>query len=310
MIVLLEAVHPDAHALLERAGEVRLMAHPTELDDDLPLDLVRAVLTRGIGRITAEMYRRMPNLEVVGRCGAGLDNIDVAAARSSGVVVVHAPGATTHAVSEHALMLMLALARRVAMLDAAVKRGMWDVRDGYDGVELRGKLLAVLGLGAIGRRTAELGNVLDMNVRYWSRASRDPDLSWVDLDELIPVADIIQICVALTPETRGLIGPQQFAAMMPGVLLINTARGQIVDHRALADAIEAGVVGGYATDVWDPEPPPGDDQLVAHERVLITPHVAGLTDVTYREICVRPAAAAVAILTGEPPDPMCVYSSL
>jgi phosphoglycerate dehydrogenase-like enzyme len=285
------------------------MASPTEFDDDLPLDEVRAVLTRGIGRITAEMLQRLPKLEVDGRCGAGLDNIDTAAAKSAGVAVVHAPGATTHAVSEHALMLMLALARRVAMLDAAVKRGAWDVRDGFEGVELRGKLLAVLGLGAIGRRIAEIGKVLDMDVRYWSQLSRDPELSWVDFDELIATADIIQICVALTPGTRGLIGVDQLARVKPGVLLINTARGQIVDHRALSDAITAGVVGGYATDVWDPEPPPGDDQLVTDERVLITPHVAGLTDVTYREICARPAAAAVAILAGEQPNPTCVFSA-
>ncbi len=309
MIVLLESVHPDAHALLERADQVRLMANPIELDDDLPLDSVRAVLTRGRGRINAEMCRRLPNLEVVGRLGAGLDNIDTAAAKAAGVAVVHAPGATTHAVSEQALMLMLALARRVTMLDAAVKCGGWDVRDGYEGFELRGKRLAVLGLGAIGRRVAEFGKVLDMDVAYWSRASRDPGLSWVDLDDLIPTADVIQICVALTPQTDGLIGIGRFARMKPGVLLINTARGPIVDHRALHDAILAGVVGGYATDVWDPEPPPAGDPLVTDERVLATPHVAGLTDVTYREICVRPSLAAVAILAGEEPDPTCVYSS-
>lgn len=308
MIVLLEAVHPDALALLERADEVRLMASPTELDTDLPFASVRAVLTRGIGRITAEMCGRLPKLEVVGRLGAGLDNIDIGAARSAGVAIVHAPGATTYAVSEHALMLMLALARRVAVLDAAVKRGKWAVRDGYDGIELRGKRLAVVGLGAIGRRIAELGTALDMDVAYWSRASRDPSLRWADLGELIAAADVIQVCVALTPQTRGLIGVDQFAMMKPGVLVINTARGQIVDHRALSDAIAARVVGGYAADVWDPEPPPADDQLVTHDRVLITPHVAGLTDVTYREICVRPAAAAVAILAGERPDPTCVYS--
>ena len=120
-------------------------------------------------------------------------------------------------------------------------------------------------------------------------------------------ADVIQICVALTPETHGLIGPDQFARMKPGVLLVNTARAQIIDHQALLAAINGGVVGGYGTDVWDPEPPATDDPLVADERVVITPHVAGLTDVTYREICVGPAAAAVAILAGDRPDPTCVF---
>ncbi|HWM18803.1 MAG TPA: NAD(P)-dependent oxidoreductase [Ilumatobacteraceae bacterium] len=308
MIVLLESVHPDALALLERADEVRVMANPTELDGDLPLDEVRAVLTRGRGRITAEMCRSLPNVQVVGRCGAGLDNVDTAAARSAGVAVVHAPGRTTSAVSEHALMLMLVLARRLTELDRAVKQGGWGIREGYEGLELRGKRLAVVGLGAIGRRVAELGAVLGMDVAYWSRTSRDSNLALLEVDELLATADVIQVCVALTPETHGLIGPEQFARMKRGVLVVNTARAQIIDPQALLAAITSGVVGGYATDVWDPEPPAVGDPLVGHERVVVTPHVAGLTDVTYREICVGPAAAAVAILAGEQPDPTCLFN--
>ncbi|HVE18310.1 MAG TPA: NAD(P)-dependent oxidoreductase [Ilumatobacteraceae bacterium] len=309
MIVLLESVHPDALALLERADHVRVMANPIELDADLPFDEVRAVLTRGRGRITAEMYRRLPNLQVVGRCGAGLDNIDTVAAKASGIAVVHAPGRTTHAVSEHALLLMLALARRVTVLDGAVQRGAWGIREGYEGIELRGKRLGIIGLGAIGRRVAEIGASLGMNVAYWSRTSRDPTLSLLEFDELLSIADVIQICVALTPDTHGLIGSEQFARMKRGVLLINTARAQIVDHSALLAAITVGIIGGYGADVWDPEPPTADDPLLADERVVITPHVAGLTDVTYRAICVEPAAAAVAILNGDRPDPTCIYSN-
>lgn len=309
MIVLLESVHRDALALLERADRVRVMADPIELDADLPLDEVRAVLTRGRGRITAEMYRRLPNLQVVGRCGAGLDNIDTVAAATSGIAVVHAPGRTTHAVSEHALLLMLALARRVTVLDSAAKRGGWGMREGYEGLELRGKRLGVIGLGAIGRRVAEVGTVLGMNVAYWSRTSRDPTLSLLEFDELVAIADVIQICVALTSDTNGLIGSEQLARMKRGVLIVNTARAQIVDCAALLAAITAGIVGGYGADVWDPEPPAIDDPLLADERIVITPHVAGLTDVTYRAICVEPAAAAVAILNGDRPDPTCVYSN-
>ena len=309
MIVLLESVHPDALALLERADEVRVMANPTELDGGLPFDEVRAVLTRGRGRITADMCRRLPNLAVVGRCGAGLDNIDIVAARAAGVAVVHAPGRTTDAVSEHALLLMLAVARLVTELDAAVKRGAWGVREGYEGFELRGKRLAVIGLGAIGRRIAEVGTVLGMTVSYWSRASRDSAWPLLELDELVSTADLIQICVALTTETQRLIGPEQFARMKPGVLIVNTARAQIIDHSALFEAIRGGIVGGYGTDVWDPEPPVSGDPLIADERVIITPHTAGLTDVTYREICVGPAAAVVALLSSAQPDPTCVFTA-
>jgi phosphoglycerate dehydrogenase-like enzyme len=307
VIVLLETVHPEALALLERADVVRLMAVPTAIDDDVPHDEVRAVLTRGRGRITAEMCGLLPNLKVVGRCGAGLDNIDVDAAESTGIAVVHAPGRTTHAVSEHGLLLMFALARRVVMLDRSVKHGAWDVREGYEGFELRGKRLGIVGLGAIGRRLAGLGTALDMNVVYWSRTSRDPNLELLELDDLLETSDVIQICLALTPETHGLLGSAQFARMKPGVLLINTSRAQTVDHRALLAALSSGALGGYGTDVWDPEPPIDDDLAKVADRVVITPHVAGLTDVTFREICIGPAAATVAILAGEQPDPTCLF---
>ena len=148
-----------------------------------------------------------------------------------------------------------------------------------------------------------------MDVCYWSRSSRDPNLTWVSLDDLITSSDVIQICVASTPGTRCLIGVDQFARMRPGTLVVNTARGQIVDHRALHRALDSGIVAGYGTDVWEPEPPAADDDLLHHDRVVVTPHVAGLTDVTYLEICARPAAAAIAILAGDNPDPSCVYES-
>ena len=292
----------------DSADTVRVMRDPIELDIDVPLEEVRAVLTRGRGRITAEMCSRLPNLQVVGRCGAGLDNIDTAAAKTAGVAVVHAPGRTTYAVSEHAVLLMLVLARRLTVLDGAVKRGAWSIREGYEGVELRGKRLGIVGLGAIGRRIAEVGHVLGMDVAYWSRTSRDPDFPLLELGELLSTADVIQICLALTPETRSLIGAEEIATMKPGALVVNTARAQIIDQAALLAAISAGDVGGYGADVWDPEPPVAEDPLVADERVVVTPHVAGLTDVTYRAICVGPAAAVIAILRGEQPDTTCVYS--
>ena len=283
------------------------MANPTELDGDLPLDEVRAVLTRGRGRITADMCRRLPNLASRRSVRRRARQHRHRRRQDSGCRRGARSGRTTHAVSEHALLLMLALARRVTSSTAP--------SSGVRGVSARDTRVssfaandsAVIGLGAIGRRIAELGTVLGMNVAYWSRTSRDPGCPLLELDELVSTADVIQICVALTPETHGLIGSDQFARMKPGVLLVNTARAQIVDHQALLAAINGGVVGGYGTDVWDPEPPATDDPLVADERVVITPHVAGLTDVTYREICVGPAAAAVALLAGVRPDPTCVF---
>jgi D-3-phosphoglycerate dehydrogenase len=272
------------------------------------LDRVRAVVTRGRGRITTETFARLPNLEVAARCGAGLDNVDTTGAAAAGVTVLHAPGLTTHAVSEHAVMLMLSLARRVVHLDTEVKRGHWDVRAGYEGMELRGKRMGVIGLGAIGGRVAQLGQALDMEVVCWTRQHRVGPVPRLELEELLRTSDVVQICVALTPETTGLIGAAQFAAMKQGALVVNTARGSVVDHRALEHALEAGSIGGYGADVWSAEPPPLDDALLRDPRVLVTPHVAGLTDVTYREICMIPASGIAAVLAGREPDPRCVFS--
>lgn len=306
-MVLLETVHPDALDILSAAGEVVLVSDPPELDHDIPLDRVRGLVTRGAGRVTASTLDSLPTLEVVARCGAGLDNIDTAAALDAGVAVVHAPGSTTHAVAEHAVMLMLSLARRLVDLGNATSHGNWSVRDGYEGVELRGRRLGVIGLGAIGTRVAEIGRALDMDVVGWARNTRLPDVPILGLEELLATCDVIQICVALVPETTALIGPEELSIIKAGAMLINCARGPIVDHEALATALESGSLAGYAADVWATEPPDISDPLLGDPRVLLTPHVAGLTDRTYREICIRAATAAVAVLNGTEPDPSCVF---
>ncbi|MGI9623658.1 MAG: NAD(P)-dependent oxidoreductase [Acidimicrobiales bacterium] len=308
MILLLESVHAEAHEVLERAGKVVVAPTPTDIGEGLAAEEIRAVVTRGLGRVDSELLERLPNLEVVARCGAGLDNIDTARAEELGIVVVHTPGRTTAAVAELATLLMLAGARLLEELSAGVRRGEWSVRDGYEGVELGGKRMGVVGLGAIGTRVGEIGLVLDMDVVGWTRRSGSLPFPRLELDELFQTSDVIQICVASTPETDGLIGPSEFSQLKQGALLINTARGRIVDHEALRAALESGQVGAYAADVWDPEPPRLDDELIRDPRVLLTPHVAAFTDVTYRDICVSAATAAAAVLEGQAPDRSCVFA--
>jgi phosphoglycerate dehydrogenase-like enzyme len=305
VIVLLESIHPDAQALLESAGRVLATSELGEVGDAS----VRAIVTRGKGRVMADVIKRWPTLEVVARCGVGLDNIDTAAAARAGVTVVHAPGSTTHAVVEHAVMLMLALARSVVALDRAVAAGDWDVRNGYEGRELRNMRMGVVGLGAIGGRVAALGEALGMEVVCTTRRSA-PAVRRVTLGELLATSDVVQLCVPLTDDTRLMIGAAQLDVIKPGALLVNTARGPLVDQTAVRAALDNGRLGGYATDVWDPEPPAAGDGLLGHPRVLVTPHVAALTDVTYREICMRPVEAVVAVLRGDAPDPGCVYGGV
>ena len=177
MILLLESVHPDAQRILEAADAVELVEDLAAFDPRSYGSGVRAIVTPGTraGRPGAD--RRVPDLLAVARCGAGLDNIDTRAAAAAGVTVVHAPGLTTSAVAEHALMLMLALSRRVVEVDTAVKAGRWSVRDGFESTELRGKRMGVVGLGAIGTKLAGFGRMLDMDVVCATRRQRRTSMS-------------------------------------------------------------------------------------------------------------------------------------
>lgn len=308
MIVLLETVHPDAEAVLRSADDVVLAPSPTTLPA-VALEEITALVTRGLGRITAGLIDSLPALRVVARCGAGLDNVDTAAARARGVTVVYAPGVTTGAVAEHALMLALCLARQTVRLAAATARGDWGVRNGFLSSELRGRRAGIVGLGSIGTRVAELSAALGMDVVAWSRRRRPGSpVVQVELDELLATSDVVHLCVALAPETTHLIDAAALARMRRGALLVNTARGQLVDSVALAAALDEGRLGGYASDVWDPEPPPAGTAVLRHPQVLVTPHVAAFTDVTYRELCVGPAEAVAAVVRGEPPPARFVLS--
>lgn len=306
MILLLESVHDDALRILEAVDDVVLSGTPTRVGDDIDRSTVRAVVTRGRGRVDADLLRSLPHAAVVGRCGSGLDNIDVPAAAAQGVAVVHTPGRTTAAVAEHAVMLMLALARRLDELVATVRSGDWERRAGYEGVELNGKRLGVIGSGAVGTRVAEIGRCLQMDV-VCTTSRRDvitvPRLS---MEELLKTSDVVQVCTSLTPSTRGLLGPSEFRLMRPHAIVVNTARGAIVDHVALAVALREERLSGYAADVWQVEPPVDDDELLSDPRVMVTPHVAAFTDVTYRDMCVHTANGVADVLAGAQPEPWTV----
>ncbi len=306
MIVLTENVHPDALAVLAEVDVVRVLTNPTVLDADIQLGDVRCVLTRSRGQISESLMKQMPNLKVVGRFGVGLDNIDTDAAARRGIPVVFAPGSTTRAVSEMGLLLMLALARKLRALDSSVRAGHWTEREVYEGTELAGKTLGIVGLGDIGRAIGNLGDVLGMNVVAYSRSSRREGWPSLSLEQVLATADVVHICLANTPETKHLIGAAELGVMRPSSLLINIARGAIVDHVALREAIVNNRIGGYGADVWETEPPIFPDELLNHPNVLVTPHVSGLTDRTFKEICLRPAVAAAAILSGGVPDTNCV----
>jgi D-3-phosphoglycerate dehydrogenase len=302
-ILLLETIHDEAVSLLAEVGEVRMI-------ESLDAGHVRqacvdatAVLTRGRGRIPREALIAGRALRCVARCGAGTDNIDVAAATELGVPVLFSPDGTTFAVAEHTLMLMLAVSRRLTFLDRAVKCGQWEVRSRIGlGADLYGKTLGIVGLGRIGRRIAELGEAFGMRVGYWSARSRDERYTCLELAELFRAADVLSLSLSLNEETRGLVSAPLLALMKPSAIFINTARGELVDEAALTEALLSGRIAGAGMDVMASEPPPPDHPLFGLDQVIFTPHVAVLTDVAYRRMCVEVAAQVVRVLRGERPD--------
>ncbi|MFN8000365.1 MAG: hydroxyacid dehydrogenase [Acidobacteriota bacterium] len=302
-ILLLEAIHDEAVALLSEVGTVRMienLAPETVVQRFAEAD---AVLTRGRGRMPREALLAGRQLKCVARCGAGTDNIDVATATELGLPVLFSPEGTTYSVAEHALMLMLAVGRRLTLLDREAKANNWEVRNRVGvGTELRGKTLGVLGLGNIGKRIAELGAAFGMTVIYWSRNSRDARFAFVELADLFRQADVLSVSLSLDAGTRGIVNAERLALMKPSAMLINTARGEMVDEDALVAALAEKRLAGAGLDVMAQEPPPADHPLFKFDNVVLTPHLATITDLAYRNMCVEVATQVAHVLQGKPPD--------
>ena len=240
-----------------------------------------ALIVRSETKVTAHLMDAAERLRCVGRAGVGVDNIDIPAATERGIVVMNAPDGNTVTTAEHALALLMALARRIPQADASLKKGQWE-RKRFLGVELRGKTLGIIGLGRIGQRVAIGARGLGMSVvaydPYLSKDKvRDQDLEIAAFEDVLARADFLTVHTPLTPETRGIIGRQAFARMKDGVRIVNCARGGIVDERALADAIKEGRVAGAALDVFEDEPPSPDNPLLSMEEVVTTPHLGAST---------------------------------
>jgi len=306
VFLLLETLHPEAELLLAREGEVVLAEDESELSR-APVERVRAILTRGRGEVSRALIERCPLLEVVARAGVGLDNVDLDAARRLAITVLFAPGSNTATTAEHAIALLLALTRRIEASARAVAAGCWEERARYDGDEACGKTLGIVGFGAIGQRVATIAQALGMEVVVAAHPGVVTSHPVLPLHELLSRSDFVSLHLPLRPDTRGLLGAVELAVMKPTACLINTARGALIDQEALAVALAVGKLGGFAADVLDVEPPPPDDPLLAHPRVLITPHVASLTASTYRALCLTTVTNVLAVLRGESPDPRCVH---
>ncbi|BEU96063.1 hydroxyacid dehydrogenase [Acidovorax sp. DW039] len=292
--VLVTAAHwaPEAQAIVQAAGgQIHFMAEPVTEDllvQRLAETGAQALVVRGIKPITQRVLEAAPALRIVAKNGAGIDGIDLEAARQRGVAVTVAPGANARAVAEHAIALMLSLTRQLPLLDRMARTGQWAPST-WQGRDFRDATVGIIGYGSIGRATAQLASALGAKVLVLRPAGQaDGFDTEPELDRLLPQVNILSLHCPLTERTRGLIGARELALLPPGSLLINTARGPVVDETALIEALRSGHLEGAGLDTFDAEPLPASHALCTLPNALLTPHVAGVT---------RGASLAVSTIT-------------
>lgn len=267
---------------MRRIGEVRI--HDSDATDPSVLaerlkDADVAVNIRGRTRFTAEVLQACPNLRLISIWGTGTDNVDLKAAAARGITVTNTPGANAIAVAEHNVTLMLAVAKRVVQADQAMRQGGWP-RNLVP--QLRGKRLGIVGTGLIGREVAAMGKGLGMNVVAWTY---NPDQAlatrlgfrYILLEELLQTSDIVSLHLRATPESKGFLNAERLALLKRSAILVNTARGSLVDEPALIAALREERIAGAGLDVFETEPLPADSPFRSLPNVVITPHAAGMT---------------------------------
>jgi D-3-phosphoglycerate dehydrogenase len=310
-VMVTKPLHLDALRRLEQEVDVLT---PFEASHDQILMLlagVHGVVLGGVFQMGPRALDQAPVLEVVGRHGVGLDNVDIAAALERRIPVTYTPYGPTESTAEHALLLILAAARRLAQLDRAVRDGNWQIRDRLEvmGRELDGMTLGVVGFGRIGQRLAGMcHDALHMQVRvYDPYLDAETVAAWgavqmADLVELASQVDVLSVHAPLTPQTRGLVSRDVIRAMKPGAILVNTSRGPLVDEGALVEALEEGHLGGAGIDVYDPQPPAPDHPLYGFDQVVLTPHVASFTCEGRRRMGLTVVEDVLRALRGERPE--------
>ena len=258
--------------------------------------------SRGAVKWPSEALRRLPRLKMISVCGIGTDAIDLETTKELGIVVSNLPGQTAPIVAEHALGLILSVAKRAWFQTSELKSGRWT---SINNVYLRGKVLGLIGAGNIAAELARLARAIGMEVLAWTyhptpaRAAQ-MGVKFVELEELLSLSDVVSLHVKLTNESRGLIGVERIRRMKPGAMLINTARGAIVDSKALVDALNSGHLGGAGIDVFEVEPIPDNHPLLACQQVILSPHNADQTPEGMELLNSGAVDNVIAFLEGKP----------
>ncbi len=301
------STQPEREVLAEIGAEI--IEAPDGSEDTLASLAVDAdAIMTCFAQVTSKVVEAAKKCQVISRYGVGVDNIAVDTATAEGIVVTYLPDYCVDEVSDHVIALMMAWNRQIQFYDGIAKEGRWEgVRSPVPLVRLRGQTMGIIGFGRIGRAVASKAHALGLNVLahdpYLPQNTALPaGVEAVDMPELLSQSDFITLHTPLNEDTRGLVGAQAFARMKPNAFVINCARGPIIDEAALYDALRDGRIAGAGLDVMEQGHPPADHPLFALSNVLVTPHVAFLSQQSVLELEVRTAQATVDVLSGKMPE--------
>ncbi|WP_461866306.1 D-2-hydroxyacid dehydrogenase [Thermococcus sp.] len=302
MKVLVAApLHEKAFEVLRNAGfEVLYEEYPDEEKLVKLVKDVEAIIVRSKPKVTRKVIENAPKLKVIGRAGVGLDNIDLEAAKERGIKVVNSPAASSRSVAELAVALMFNVARKIAFADRKMREGVWAKKQCL-GMELEGKTLGIVGFGRIGYQIAKIAKAIGMNLLLYDpypnfERAKEVGGKFVELDELLKESDVITLHVPLLDSTYHLINEERLRLMKSTAILINAARGAVVDTEALVKALKEGWIAGAALDVFEEEPLPRDHPLTKLDNVVLTPHIGASTVEAQMRAGVQVAEQIVEIL--------------
>lgn len=249
-----------------------------------------AIIIRSGTRLTKDIIECAGKLRVIGRAGVGVDNVDLEAATKQGIIVMNTPEGNTISTAEHTFSMLMALARNIPQAVASVKAGEWK-RTAFQGTELNGKTLGVVGFGRIGREVAARARAFNMKIAafdpFISKASvKEHPVEFMEVKELLKVSDFITVHTPLTPETKYIINSENIKLCKKGVKLVNCARGGIIEEKAMMEAMDAGIVSGVALDVFEKEPPAADHPLLKYKQVITTPHLGAATQEAQENVAI------------------------
>ena len=304
IVVVADRIADEGFALLHAEAEIEVVSTVNETDR-LPEELKRAhaLIVRSDTKVTENLIAQAAELQVIGRAGVGVDNVDVAAATRRGIAVLNAPGANTVSAAEHAMALLLATMRQIPPAARSMREGRWD-RKQFPGSELRGKTLGLVGLGRIGQHVADLARAFGMPTiahdPYLPEArALELGIELVSVEEVLRRADVLSLHMPLTDQTRHFLNEERIAQMKSSAVVLNTARGALIDDVALVAALDNDKLGAAALDVFDPEPLPEDSPLRTNAKITLTPHLAASTSEAQERVAIEICSAIRdALITG------------